>query len=43
MRAWALLDGPSVSGAYAFVVTPGRERTTVDIDCELYFLSLIHI
>jgi glucans biosynthesis protein len=37
VRAWALLDGPSVSGAYQFVITPGLKETTLDIDCELFF------
>lgn len=36
MRVWALLDGPSVTGAYQFLITPGLEQTTLDIDCELY-------
>jgi glucans biosynthesis protein len=36
-RAWALLDGPSVTGAYAFLIKPGREKTTLDIDCQLFF------
>ncbi|HZZ79664.1 MAG TPA: glucan biosynthesis protein [Gemmataceae bacterium] len=37
VRAWALLDGPSVTGAYQFVITPGVKETTLDIDCELHF------
>jgi glucans biosynthesis protein len=28
IRLWALLDGPSAAGAYAFVVTPGQETVT---------------
>lgn len=34
MRAWALLEGESVSGAYQFEVTPGVE-TVIDIDAEI--------
>jgi glucans biosynthesis protein len=34
LRSWALLDGPSVSGAFQFTVTPGTE-TTIDIEAEL--------
>jgi glucans biosynthesis protein len=37
IRAWALLDGPSVTGAYEFLVTPGLVETTLDVDCQLYF------
>jgi glucans biosynthesis protein len=35
MTLWALLDGPTASGAYQFVVTPGTE-TTVDVDARLF-------
>ena len=33
---YALLEGPSVSGAYAFTVTPG-EQTRVDVEARLFF------
>lgn len=33
---YALLDGPSVTGAYAFTVAPG-EQTRVDIESRLFF------
>jgi glucans biosynthesis protein len=33
---YALLDGPSVTGAYAFAVTPG-EQTRVDAEARLFF------
>jgi len=35
MRLWALLDGPTASGAYQFVVTPGVQ-TTVDVETRLF-------
>lgn len=34
LKAWALLTGPSVAGAYQFTVTPGVE-TVVDIEAEI--------
>lgn len=34
LTAWALLDGPSVAGAYQFTVTPGAE-TVMDIEAEI--------
>lgn len=34
LKAWALLDGKSVAGAYQFTVTPGVE-TVMDIDAEI--------
>ena len=37
MRMWALLDGPSVAGAYEFVITPGLKETTLDIRADLHF------
>ena len=37
VRVWALLDGPSVTGAYEFLITPGLEQTTLDIDSTFYF------
>lgn len=37
MRMWALLDGPSVAGAYEFVITPGLNETTLDIRADLHF------
>ena len=36
IRVWALLDGPSVTGAYEFLITPGLEQTILDIDCQLF-------
>jgi glucans biosynthesis protein len=35
LTIYALLDGPSVTGAYRFVVQPG-ERTIVDVDARLF-------
>jgi len=35
MRWFALLDGPSLTGAYEFLVTPGR-TTTLDVRAALY-------
>lgn len=35
MRVWALLDSPSVTGAYAFVLDPGA-RFVMDVDVALY-------
>ena len=35
MRVWALLDSPSVTGAYAFVLDPGRNMV-MDVDAALY-------
>ncbi len=35
MTLYALLDGPTASGAYRFVVTPGEE-TTVDVDARVF-------
>jgi glucans biosynthesis protein len=34
MKAWAMLDGPSVSGAYQFTITPGVE-TVMDVEAEI--------
>ena len=34
VKAWALLEGESVSGAYQFTITPGVE-TVMDIDAEI--------
>ncbi|MFD0894946.1 glucan biosynthesis protein [Luteolibacter ambystomatis] len=36
LKAWALLNGPSVAGAYQFTVTPGVE-TVMDVEAELTF------
>ncbi|MDB6135615.1 MAG: mdoG [Verrucomicrobiales bacterium] len=36
IRAWALLDSPSVSGAYQFRILPGR-GTVMEIETELTF------
>jgi len=35
MRLWALLNGPSVTGAYQFVITPGAD-TVVDVAAVIY-------
>ncbi len=35
LTAYALLDSPSVTGAYKFVITPG-EQTSVAVDCRLF-------
>jgi len=35
LRVWALLDSPSVTGAYAFVIDPGRNMV-MDVDVALY-------
>lgn len=35
LTLYALLDGPSIAGAYRFVVTPGPE-TVMDISCALF-------
>jgi glucans biosynthesis protein len=34
MKAWAMLDGESVAGAYQFTITPGPE-TVMDIEAEI--------
>lgn len=34
MTTWALLDGPSVSGAYQFHITPGEE-TVMEVEAEI--------
>lgn len=36
VRLYALLDGPSVSGAYEFVITPEKERLRCDVHCTIY-------
>ncbi|WP_158545422.1 glucan biosynthesis protein [Bremerella cremea] len=35
-KVWALLDSPSVTGAYAFVIHP-NETMTIDVKAELHF------
>ncbi len=35
LRLYALMDGPSVAGAFAFAVTPGAETVT-EVDCRLF-------
>ncbi|MBP7002808.1 glucan biosynthesis protein [Amaricoccus sp.] len=35
LKLYALLDGPSVAGAYAFAITPGAE-TVMEIDARLF-------
>ncbi|MBC5782313.1 glucan biosynthesis protein G [Ramlibacter sp. USB13] len=39
VRFFALLESPRVTGAYAFVVTPGPARTTVDVRARLTLRS----
>lgn len=34
LKAWGLLDGESVSGAYQFTITPGKE-TVMDVEAEI--------
>lgn len=34
LKAWALLEGESVAGAYQFTITPGKE-TVMDIEAEI--------
>ncbi len=36
MRVWAALEGPSLTGAYAFEITPGAD-TVVDVTARLFF------
>lgn len=36
MVVLALLDGPSLTGAYRFTVSPG-ENTVIDVDARLFF------
>lgn len=40
MTLYALLDSPSVSGAYRFVVTPGG-GTTLDVTAQLFFRDAV--
>ncbi|WP_437229990.1 glucan biosynthesis protein G [Planctomicrobium sp. SH661] len=37
LKVFALLDSPSVSGAFEFLLTPGIEKTDIDIHQSLYF------
>lgn len=37
LKALALLDSPSVSGAYQFELTPGNDETGVRVECSLHF------
>ena len=41
MRMWALLDGPSVAGAYEFVITPGLHETALAVKAHLYFRTAV--
>jgi len=41
LTIYALLDGPSVTGAYRFTITPGAQ-TVVDVDLRLFPRKLIH-
>ncbi len=36
LKVWALLDSPSVAGAYSFVIHPD-ETMTIDVKAQLYF------
>jgi periplasmic glucans biosynthesis protein len=42
VRAWALLDSPSVAGAYQFRIQPGR-GTVMEIECELIFRKEVEL
>ncbi|CAN5538102.1 hypothetical protein BH20VER3_BH20VER3_17100 [soil metagenome] len=42
MQLLALLDGPSVAGAYRFVVAPGAD-TIVDVDVRLFFRKPVEV
>ncbi|WP_111495961.1 glucan biosynthesis protein G [Marinobacter bohaiensis] len=42
MRVYALLDGPSVTGAYRFDVHPG-DSTRVDVKAQLFFRSDVEL
>jgi periplasmic glucans biosynthesis protein len=35
LKVWALLDSPSITGAYAFILDPGRNMV-MDVDAALY-------
>lgn len=37
LKVFALLDSPSVSGAYEFLLTPGNVVTSIDVNQTLYF------
>ncbi|WP_437185600.1 glucan biosynthesis protein [Planctomicrobium sp. SH668] len=37
LHVLALLDSPSVTGAYAFILTPGTDVTSIDVQETLYF------
>ncbi|MBA3544103.1 MAG: glucan biosynthesis protein [Chthoniobacterales bacterium] len=40
MQFFALLDGPSVAGAYRFLLTPGKE-TRVEVEAHLFFRKAV--
>ncbi|MDQ3116217.1 MAG: glucan biosynthesis protein [Verrucomicrobiota bacterium] len=42
LQFFALLDGPSVSGAYRFVVQPGK-TTTVEVEARLFFRKSVEV
>ena len=42
MQLFALLDGPSVSGAYRFTIAPGRD-TTVEVETHLFFRQPVQV
>lgn len=42
LQFFALLDSPSVSGAYRFLVKPGRE-TTLDVEMHLFFRKPVQV
>ncbi len=42
LQFFALLDGPSVSGAYRFVVQPGK-TTTVEVEARLFFRKPVEV
>ncbi len=37
LTVWALLDSPSVAGAYQFRLSPGTTETRIAVKCSLYF------
>jgi periplasmic glucans biosynthesis protein len=42
VQLFALLDGPSVSGAYRFLITPGAD-TTVEVESHLFFRRPVQV
>lgn len=42
MQLFALLDGPSIAGAYRFVIKPGAD-TVVDVEAHLFFRKPVQV